>query len=59
MGWTWGTQPDIALAAQPALANIAVLVERWPGLKEAIERRRKEGLLPPEQPSKNQEPPKR
>jgi len=38
MGWTWGSSatPDM-LQLYPSLANIPVLLDRWPGLRELVE----------------------
>jgi hypothetical protein len=36
MGWTWSGQSREVLQNYPSIANVPLLVERWPGLKEAV-----------------------
>ena len=52
MGWTWGGRADVALQAQPAIANIPELVARWPGMREAVA-----AMAMPAQPAQPAQPP--
>jgi hypothetical protein len=36
MGWTWGAAAETVLQQFPKIATIGVLVERWPGMREAV-----------------------
>jgi hypothetical protein len=37
MGWSWSVRPIDVLQNYPSLADIPILQERWPGLREAAE----------------------
>lgn len=37
MGWTWNGSANVLLRKYPELVEVPEFINRWPGLREAIE----------------------